>query len=72
MIIGISEMKWKDDGERSTDYGHKVYYSGPAGKHEHSFGFIVNSTVSNSGMLMLLFMLMFVQLHLIGSHAITG
>ena len=25
MIIGISEMRWKDNGEWSTDDGHRVY-----------------------------------------------
>ena len=33
MIIGIRKMKWKDNGERSTDDGHRVYHSEPADKH---------------------------------------
>ena len=50
MIIGISEMRCNDDGEKSIDDGHIVYYSGSADKHEHGVGFIVNSTVTNNVM----------------------
>ena len=50
MIIGINKMRWKDDDERSTADGHRVYYSRSADKHEHGVGLIVNSTVSNSVM----------------------
>ena len=43
MIIGISDMRWKANGERSAGDGHSVYYSGSADTHEHGVEFIVNS-----------------------------
>ena len=49
-IIGISEMRWKDNGELRTEDGHKVYYSGPTDKHEHGVGFIINNMITNTGM----------------------
>ena len=38
------------NGERSTDDGNRVYYSGLAEKHEHCVEFIFHSTVTNSVM----------------------
>ena len=49
-IIGISEMRWKDNGELRTEDGHKVYYSGPTDKHEHGVGFIINNMITNTVM----------------------
>ena len=50
MIIGIREMRCKDNGQRSTDDGHRVYHSRSADKHEGCIGFMVNNTVTNSVM----------------------
>ena len=38
-IVGLCEMRWKTFGEMSTDYGHKVYFSGEEGRHEYVVGF---------------------------------
>ena len=50
ILIGISEMRWKDHVETYTDDGHRVYYNRSADKHEHDVGFIANSSVTNSVM----------------------
>ena len=44
-IVRLCEMRWKNYGEMSTDYGHKVYFSGEEGKHEYGVGFLVHKDV---------------------------
>ena len=43
--VGLSEMRWKNFGEMSTDDGHKVYFSGEEGKHEYGVGFLAHKDV---------------------------
>ena len=42
--MGLCEMRWKNFGEMSTDDGHKVYFSGEAGKHEYGVGSLCTRT----------------------------
>ena len=41
-IVGLCEMRWKNFGEMSTDYGHKVYISREEDRHEYGVGFLVH------------------------------
>ena len=47
-LIGLSEMRWKDFGEITTDNGHKLYYSGKQDKHEEGVGFLAHKSIANS------------------------
>ena len=41
-ILGLCENRWKNFGEMSSDYRHKVYVSGEEHRHEYLVGFLVN------------------------------
>ena len=43
-------MKWKNICERTTEEGHKVFFSGKEDKHEHGVGFLVHKDNVNTVM----------------------
>ena len=43
-------MKWKNICERTTEEGHKVFFSGKEEKHEHGVGFLVHMDIVNTVM----------------------
>ena len=47
-ILGISETRWKDHGETTTNDGHLFYYSGKDDKH--GVGFLIHKDTVNSVM----------------------
>ena len=49
-ILGISETRWKNQGETTTNDGHIFYYSGKDDKHEHGVGFLIHKDTVNSVM----------------------
>ena len=49
-ILGLSEMRWKNFGETTTEEGHKVFFSGKEDKHKHSVGFLVHKDIVNTVM----------------------
>ena len=44
-ILGLCEMRWKNFDETTTEKGHKVFFSGKEGKHEHGVGFLVHKDI---------------------------
>ena len=49
-FLGLSEMRWKNFGETTTEEGHKVFFSGKVDKHEHGDGFLVHKDIMNTVM----------------------
>ena len=49
-ILGLCEMKWKNFGERTTQEGHKVLFSGKENRHKHGNGFLVHNDIMNTVM----------------------
>ena len=49
-ILGLCEMRWKNFGERTTDDGHVIYFSGLENKHEHGVGFMVHKDIVSAVM----------------------
>ena len=49
-ILGLSETRWKNQGETATSDGHRFYYSGKDDKHEHGVGFLIHKDTVNSVM----------------------
>ena len=49
-ILGLCEMRWKNFGKTTTEEGHKVFFSGKEGKHEHGVGFLVHKDIVNTVM----------------------
>ena len=49
-ILGLSETRWKNQGETTTNEGHKFYYSGKDDKHEHGVGFLIHKDTVNTVM----------------------
>ena len=47
-ILGLSEMRWKNFGERTTEEGYNVFFSGKKDKHEHCVGFLVHKEIVNT------------------------
>ena len=45
-IIGLAEMRWIGFGEKTTDEGHRIWYSGGEVRHEYGVGFIVRKEVT--------------------------
>ena len=43
-------MRWKNFGETTSEEGHKVFFSGKAGKHKHGVGFLVHKDIVNTVM----------------------
>ena len=43
--LGLREMKWKNFGEKTTEEGRKVFFSGKEDKHEHGVGFLVHKDI---------------------------
>ena len=41
-------MRWKNFGETITEEGHKVFFSGKEGKHEHGVRFLVHKDSVNT------------------------
>ncbi len=49
-ILGLSETRWKNQGETTTNEGHKFYYSGKDDKHEHWVEFPIHKDTVNTVM----------------------
>ena len=49
-IQGLIEIRWKNQGESTTNGGHKLYYSGKDDKHEHGVGFLIHKDTVNTVM----------------------
>ena len=49
-MLGLSEMKWKNFGETTTEEGQKVFFSGKQDKDKHGFGFLVHKDIVNTVM----------------------
>ena len=49
-ILGLSETRWKNQGETTTNEGHKFYHSGKDDKHEHGVGFLIHKDTVNTVM----------------------
>ena len=49
-ILRLSEMRWKNFGETTTQEGHKVFFSGKEDKHELGVGFLVHKDIVNTVM----------------------
>ena len=49
-ILGLSEMRWKNFGETTTDEGPKVLFHGKEDKHEHGIGFLLHKDIINTVM----------------------
>ena len=43
-------MRWKNFGEKTTEEGQKVFFSGKEDKHEHGVGFLVHKDIMNTVM----------------------
>ncbi|XP_053376798.1 craniofacial development protein 2-like [Mercenaria mercenaria] len=41
-ILRLSEVRWRNFGETTSDEGHKFYFSGREDKHEHCVGFLIH------------------------------
>ena len=46
-ILGLCEMRWKNFG-KTTEEGHKVFFSGKEDKHEHGVGFLAHKDIVNT------------------------
>ena len=46
----LCKMRWKNFGEKTTEEGQKVFFSGKEDKHEHGVGFLVHKNVVNTVM----------------------
>ena len=49
-ILGLSETRWKNQGETTTNEGHMFYYSWKDDKHEHGVGFLIHKDTVNTVM----------------------
>ena len=49
-ILGLSETRWKNQVETTTNAGHMFYYSGKDGRHEHGVGVLMHKDTVNSVM----------------------
>ena len=49
-ILGLSETRWKNQVETTTNGGHKFYYGGKDDKHEHGVGFLFHKDTVNTVM----------------------
>lgn len=47
-VIGLAEVRWKGTGERKTDNGNVIWYSGRKDKHKHGVTFIVKKEIEKS------------------------
>ena len=47
-VLGISEVRWLNFGEATTDEGHKIWYSGEQDKHELGVAIMVHKDTTNS------------------------
>ncbi len=47
-IIGLSEVRWTESGETTTEEGHKIWFSGEEKKHNYGVAFIVRKESANS------------------------
>ena len=47
-VLGISEVRWLNFGEATTDEGHKIWYSGERDKHELGVAIMVHKDTTNS------------------------
>jgi exonuclease III len=47
-VLGISEVRWLNFGEITTDEGHKLWYSGEQEKHELGVAIMVHKDTANS------------------------
>ena len=47
-IRGLCEVRWKNFGETSTPEGHKLFFSGREGRHEHGVGFLIHKDTVNA------------------------
>ena len=45
IILGLSEMRWKNFGETTTEEGHKVFFSEKEDKHKHGVVFLVHKDI---------------------------
>ena len=48
-ILGLCEMRWKNFG-KTTEEGHKVFFSGKEDKHKQGLGFLVHKDIVNTVM----------------------
>ena len=46
-IVGLSDMRWKNIGDMSTDDGHKMYFSGEEDRHKYGVGFLVHKDIES-------------------------
>ena len=47
-VLGISEVRWLNFWEATTDEGHKIWYSGEQDKHELGMAIMVHKATTNS------------------------
>ena len=47
-VLGMSEVRWLNFGEITTDERHKLWYSGEQGKHERGVAIMVHKDTANS------------------------
>ena len=47
-VIGLAEVRWKGNGEKTTDSGNVIWYSGLTDKRQQGVGFIVNKEIVNT------------------------
>ena len=49
-ILGVSETRWKNQGETTTNGRQRLYASGKDDKHEHGVGFLIHNDTVNTVM----------------------
>ena len=47
-VLGISEVRWLNFGEATTEEGHKIWYNGEQDKHELGVAIMVHKDTTNS------------------------